>query len=249
MYKQNINDLKQWFVTYVKQFNSNDKNVQENIVLKKNHTIRVCNNIIELGKSLSLNEYNMQLTEIIALLHDIGRFKQYYKYKTFEDSLSEDHAELGISIINSKGLLNFLSDKDQCVVIECIRYHNKIKIPQNKDKQFELFAKMIRDADKLDIYQVLLNMFKDNNSDSLYSKEIVKLLLENKNINYTLIKNQNDRKLLCLGWIYDINYKYTLNKIKEGNIIEKIIEYLPKDKDIQKVYRNIKQYIDMSLSN
>ena len=36
---------------------------------------------------------------LIGLLHDIARFEQYTKYKTFRDSISIDHGDLGVEIL------------------------------------------------------------------------------------------------------------------------------------------------------
>ena len=48
-----------------------------------------------------------------ALLHDAGRFQQYAEYKTFSDALSEDHAELGVKVIQNSGLLDNVKSVQQ----------------------------------------------------------------------------------------------------------------------------------------
>jgi len=81
--KKSVADLKKWFTSYVQTFKYKDLELQQNIDLKKDHTRRVCEEIINLGEQLGLNEDELRLAEIIALLHDIGRFEQYARYKTF----------------------------------------------------------------------------------------------------------------------------------------------------------------------
>ena len=39
------------------------------------------------------------VAEAIALFHDVGRFPQYARYKTFRDSISTNHAALGASVL------------------------------------------------------------------------------------------------------------------------------------------------------
>jgi putative nucleotidyltransferase with HDIG domain len=103
--KKSLNELKAWFSNYVRTFYDENPEVQQNIVLKEEHTLRVCSEIVAIGQDLELNQNELRLAEIIALLHDIGRFEQYRNYGTFSDSRSENHAELGVKIIEREDLL------------------------------------------------------------------------------------------------------------------------------------------------
>ncbi|MBN2350648.1 MAG: HD domain-containing protein, partial [Bacteroidales bacterium] len=93
-----LTELQEWFINYVQTFYNRKTEIQQNIVLKKEHTHRVCKEIVAIGQELKLNNDELQLSEIIALLHDVGRFEQYARYRTFMDSKSENHAELGVKI-------------------------------------------------------------------------------------------------------------------------------------------------------
>ncbi len=106
--KQEVNGLKEWFAEYVETFRSDNHEIHQNIELKKGHTKRVYNEILKIGAQLELNPEEMNLAETIALFHDVGRFEQYFRYKTFSDNLSEDHAELGIKILERHGVLDKL---------------------------------------------------------------------------------------------------------------------------------------------
>jgi len=68
---------KDWFFNYVQTFKDGDKELKQNVVLKEEHTKRVCKEIVGIGKQLGLNDNDLRLAEIIALLHDVGRFEQY----------------------------------------------------------------------------------------------------------------------------------------------------------------------------
>jgi response regulator RpfG family c-di-GMP phosphodiesterase len=85
---QNLTEIKNWFTQYVRLFKNGDETDQRNIILKEDHTFRVCNEILNIGKKLGLNDDELRLAEIIALLHDVGRFEQYTVYKTFSDRQS-----------------------------------------------------------------------------------------------------------------------------------------------------------------
>ena len=54
----------------------------------------------------------LYMAETAALLHDIGRFEQFHRYKTFSDARSEDHAALGVDAIKEEGLLQSIDNEE-----------------------------------------------------------------------------------------------------------------------------------------
>jgi len=91
--------FRSWFENYTKRFPSEDAEVEANLTYKKEHSLRVRDYMITLGRDLQLDTIQMFLAEVIGLLHDVGRFEQYVKYHTFKDHRSEDHAKLGLSVL------------------------------------------------------------------------------------------------------------------------------------------------------
>ena len=91
---KDLKHLKAWFTDYVAGFYTDDSDNNRTVHIKEKHTRRVCGNIIMLGNALSLSDQEMILAETMGLFHDIGRFKQYTVYGTFNDMESENHAEL-----------------------------------------------------------------------------------------------------------------------------------------------------------
>ena len=110
--------FRKWFSDYCKSFYSSDIEYQKNIYLKEQHTFNVCKNIIEIAKGLSFNNDRLILTETVALFHDIGRFPQYARYRTFRDSISVNHGLLGAQTLLEKKILQNLPDDEQELVIK-----------------------------------------------------------------------------------------------------------------------------------
>jgi len=44
----------------------------------------------------------LAFAEVIAWLHDIGRFEQFDRYRTFADAESENHAQIALRVIEKK---------------------------------------------------------------------------------------------------------------------------------------------------
>lgn len=245
------------FKEYVNGFASDDQDVQENIDLKKNHTLRVCNAILDIGNSIDLNEEEMNIAEACALLHDIGRFEQYRRYGTFADSKSENHAALGVRIIREHGFLNNFAPEAQKIIIRAVGCHNMFSIPDKNNRDWILFLKLVRDADKVDILYVVTEYYKNSVSGS---NKVLELHLPDtdiisENIYAPLAKGQialvenlcslNDFKLYQMGWIYDMNFSRSLQIVRERGYLEMIRDALPKSSvEADKVYQVTCDYLD-----
>lgn len=141
---------------YPKQFYEDDEEVMFGIRLKEIHTGYVTQNARELAEHLGLNEHDVELCELIGLLHDVGRFEQWKVYRTFRDNLSEDHADLGVKVFKNLPFYEMLKQEDRELLLFAIGNHNKKEIGLPPSDKHLLFAKIIRDADKLDIYRANL---------------------------------------------------------------------------------------------
>ena len=122
--------LKAWFEDYICLFSSEDAIVQENVDLKKDHTLKVCETILDIGGSLDLSRDDLCIAEAAALLHDIGRFEQYKKYRTFSDYRSEDHAALGVRVIKDNQVLRGLEPVTYEIIVRLVGYHNRASLPE-----------------------------------------------------------------------------------------------------------------------
>ena len=78
-----LKKLKSLFYFYADSFVSSDPGQTVNILLKKEHTERVCADVLEIAQSLTRNQQDLFIAEAAALFHDVGRFEQYARYHTF----------------------------------------------------------------------------------------------------------------------------------------------------------------------
>jgi putative nucleotidyltransferase with HDIG domain len=253
--------FRSWFRSYARGFYSANPKTKENIRLKEEHTLRVCKEILRLGKALNLNTNALRLAETIALFHDIGRFEQFKTYGTFDDRVSESHATLGLKVLEATNILSRLTKKEQSIVYKAIGYHNVRKLPGEADETPDclLHSKLLRDADKLDIWRVVTNYYTERHlhrnpalelelpDTPEYSLCFVDDILNNRVSNSHDLKTFNDMKLLQLGWIFDINFTPTFLYIQQRQIIEKIINALLDTDDIRKIQSHLKDYLEKKI--
>lgn len=194
------------FNKYVSGFDKNNKDIS----LKIEHSFEVMKIMRDLANRLHLSTDDKYLAEVIGLLHDIGRFYQMYKFNSFKDS-NMDHASYGIKLlfedmfISKFDVLPNSYDIIKCAIIN----HNKESIESGLDENHLLFAKMIRDADKIDIFRVL----KTRNKSEFKFTPSENVLDDFNNFRTVKVKdivNRSDYVLMSMAFIYDINFKNSL---------------------------------------
>ncbi len=225
------------FDDYAMKFDFNEDAIRR----KYEHSYRV----MELGDkivySLGLEEDDSYLACIIGLLHDIGRFEQWTKYKTYSDRKSENHALLSSKILFEDGLIKkfTLEEKDYNLVKVAIENHGEYKLNEKGlDEKTILHSKIIRDADKIDIlYQFsnpkILRLEEENNSE--VSKVVKEKFFKHESVHKIDVNNKNDGTLMKLAIIFDLNFDYSKKLIIEKEYLERMYEYL-ENKELFKEY-------------
>lgn len=253
-------DLRAWFENYLRRFNATDPDVRKNTDLKADHTRRVCENIRDIGKSIALSHQDLVVAETAALLHDIGRFEQYRRYRTFVDRKSEDHAALGVRIIRENRLLEAFDQASADIVLQAVACHNRMALPHNADAHFLLILKLLRDADKVDIWRVVTEYYQNSATHRNQAVEldlpdngdiadpVCQALMRGNLVRMADLRTLNDFKLLQIGWIYDVNFYRTFEIIKENRYLETIRGKLPqKSNRIDAIYKRALAYIAAEL--
>lgn len=255
-----ITALKAWFTDYCISFASPDPEEQRNISLKEFHTRKVCENIRFIGRSESLSPEKQDLAEIIALFHDLGRFEQYRRYKTFKDSDSINHAALSADILQEKNIIAVLAKEDQELILKSVRLHNVFIIPQNLSPEETLFLKLIRDADKLDIWRVFMDFFSLPETERAsaaglgfpdlpgYSPEVLATLSNRHMVSLSMLRTLNDFKLLQLSWVFDLNFTSSFKMLQERDYIDHLSATLPKDEAIHNAMVTLKKFVQEKLA-
>ncbi|HKN19125.1 MAG TPA: HD domain-containing protein [Dissulfurispiraceae bacterium] len=248
--------LKQWFSGYCASFYTSDEEDNRNLALKEEHTARVCANILKIAGEESLGAGDAMIAEATALFHDVGRFPQYAKYKTFKDSLSVNHGELGAKELAGAGILNNLPVREQEIITTAVKFHNAFKIPDLVRPDAIIFLKMLRDADKLDIWRIFFEYYGEDSTKDMpsavglgfpdtpeYSREVLDCIFNKQLVSLAMLKTLNDFKLTKLSWVYDLNFRSSLRMAVEDNYIDGVTAALPRTGEIRKTVEIVREYI------
>ena len=260
MEQKQLDGFRTWFDDYVAGFYGDDKVINANLKLKEKHSHRTCEEMLYLAGELGLEENQKRLSETIALFHDIGRFEQFVKYRTYSDVRSVDHCRLGLEILQRTEVLDGIDRQEKQLIEKAIEYHGRKELPPDLNDQCLLFSKLIRDADKIDALYVVTEYYKQyrNNPQGFkldlelpdepgYSSEVIEELLCGRCVDYSRLRTLNDLKLCFLGWVYDVNFTSTLKRIKQRKFLEKLLDFLPGTEDIERVKGKIFAYVDFRI--
>lgn len=249
--------LKSWFEEYVQGFDADDPDLRENVALKRVHTRRVCENIVEIGRSHGLASPDLSMAEVAALLHDIGRFEQYRRHRTFVDSTSEDHGALGVSVIRETRILAEASPAVADLIVRAVACHNRISVPESGDERFLMILKLLRDADKVDIWRVVTEYYRRSSGkrnpaielglpdEDRVSDGVCASLMRHQPVRMIDLRVLNDFKLMQMGWVYDLNFTRSFQMVMERGFLEDIRKALPgNSRQVDDVYAEVRAHLE-----
>lgn len=222
------------FKNYLKDYNIEDERVK----LKVTHTYGVVDASRYLSNKLNLNEEDTKLSELIALLHDIGRFEQSKVIENVFDKADTkyfDHAKFGVKILFEDNLIRkFIADSSyDNIIYKAILNHNKYKIEDNLNEKELLHAKLIRDNDKTDNFRVKLTeqlsiilgtedmekIYSDTISDKIYED-----FMNKKQLKIDDRKTYLDSWVSYISFIFDYNFSEGLMYLKENDLVNKMFD-------------------------
>ena len=251
--------LKAWFESYTRSFMTGKTPFDSPLELKIEHTARVRDNICQLGRSVDLTDGQLCLAETIGLFHDLGRFEQYRRYRTFNDRQSANHAYLSIDVLNRTAVLDTLPADEKATIIDAIRFHNAPVLPANQPPASMIFMRLIRDADKLDIWKVFADYYRHHHRPEpaivqhlpdlpTWEESIVNAIDEKRVARFQDMKSLNDFKLLQLSWVFDLHFPETYTQAKKRGDLAAIARSLPDDRILGQVIGVISDRLDEAVS-
>ena len=227
--------VKKAFDDYYNQY----KNMSKDIDRKYTHSLSVTKLMEELAKRLGLSKDEITLAKEIGILHDIGRFEQLKETGNFKDS-EFDHADYAVRyLFQEKHIRDFIeSDENDEVIAKAILYHNKYQVPKTLNEKEQLFANMIRDMDKTDIfYQIAMNY------EPKFTEEVTKEVLDEFNkgnsIDKKIIKTKSDGVIGRFALLNDYNYNESFDILVETDNFGLFLSTIEVSKENEELFKEL----------
>ena len=232
-----IENAKKELVNHVNELQIDNPRVQ----MKVGHIIRVAENCKKLATNLKLTEKQIQLAELIGLLHDIGKF---------------DHGEAGVEVLKKDNYIRKYIEEDiyDDIIYTAVYEHNKYQLSEGLSQEKELFCKIIRDADKLDlIYEGAVIYWEEPErmkqvEEGRLSEKMLEDVYQTRLADGRNKISETDQILRFASYVFDVNFSYSFNVLKENDYVSKMIDkfhyQIPETKEqMMKVKKIVNEYI------
>jgi putative nucleotidyltransferase with HDIG domain len=243
------------FTAFAAQHLTGDQKNDYLIQLKIDHSLRVLDNARAILDGENITGHSACLTRLAALYHDIGRFPQYARYGTYKDADSTNHGRLGVLTLRELDLPGKLTDRDWRTIRAAVALHNVKDIRSGLSDPLSTMLNTVRDADKIDIYEVILDHLGENsetkpvlihsleNNPDRYSETVYNMVFSEKTCDYNLMRYTNDFILLITGWIFTLNFTASVHLFVQKNLVERAFSILPKNDKIQSLENKVLKFM------
>ncbi|MDY0149567.1 MAG: HD domain-containing protein [Kiritimatiellia bacterium] len=230
-----------WVDAYVTQIHGADTPPPAALTLKLNHTRQVAANAREIAQQLDWPAHAVRLGEALGWLHDVGRFAQFAEFGHYHDATSFNHGWRGAEIVADAGLLASLSAISQACLLDGIRHHNAKTLPAEIAASSLPYLKLIRDADKLDIFRVVIEGLERDGFQELaamwphidlhgpINPRLLQDIRAHQQADLLHVRSLADFLVLQASWMLTLNYAPTAHLAQERGVLDTLAAYLPGD--------------------
>lgn len=230
-----------WFKAYAKNKISNASIDQTPLALKRLHTMHVYANACRIAAQENLAPDLARICKLAALYHDLARFDQYLEFATFKDACSRNHGLWAVKLLKQTRRLEDEPISARHAILTAVGMHNRRELPKTLTGNSRLAAKVVRDADKLDILRVMdehLSAPKPYNptvvlslpdDDNLCSSKVIVAALNRKSASYSDLRSVNDFRLLLGTWLFDMNFPSSARMFIAKGHAHRLVSALPEN--------------------
>lgn len=228
-----------WVETYVEQIHGPGNPVPSALTLKLDHTRWVAANAREIAQQLEWPAHAIRLGEALGWLHDVGRFAQFAEFGHYHDATSFNHGWRGAEIVADSGLLVRLPPVSQACLLDGIRHHNAKTLPVEIAATSLPYLKLIRDADKLDIFRVVIEGLKRDGFQELatmwphldlhgpVNPRLLQEIRAHQQADLLHVRSLADFLVLQASWMFTLNYAPTARLAQERRVLDALAAYRP----------------------
>lgn len=219
--------------------------------LKREHTYKVLSHTRTIVHDAPFTHEEGRAALLAALYHDIGRFPQYVRWRTFSDAKSENHALLSAHLVREERFLEPESIFIRGSALAAIALHNRYKLPPALHEPYLKIVSAVRDADKLDIMRIMAFhlsrpiptedvVLHVRDEPQKWTPALVEKVLAGGVPGYHELVYINDFRILIGAWLHDLHFDASRRLCAQTGHIEAILEGLPPVRELAEVQRYIR---------
>jgi hypothetical protein len=242
------------YKNYLNNFLSGDYRNHSGVARNILHTAKVVENILLLANALELSDTEKYTAETLALYHDIGRFWLLQQNQSEYGKL--DHAAASLEFLKTNNTFISLDEQARTVLTEVIQSHHLPEITKKDNAVSLFFSKLLRGADKLDIWRLTTDALANKDKRTalaaefgLSEKPIVTTsfcqnIIDGGVPNKDEIVTFSDYLVFQMSWVFDLNFRKSFQILNRMQYMRHIYDALPKHNLVFEIYRMIKIHIE-----
>lgn len=253
MFEQAPHLLPEWFDRYVDRFRDPDGILPPALELKYRHSLRVAADARAVAEAAGWPPPRIRLAEACGLVHDVGRFAQYADHGSFNDADTLDHGAAGRKLLESEGLPDHFGPVLWPRVACAVAYHNRgtADIPVGIDGPAADLLGLIRDADKLDIMDLVLrSVARDGFSDlpamlphirldRAVTPDVLAQAVTTRSVAIGTLHTLSDFLVMITTWFHDFNNPAARQMAVERGILRRLRQALPDSPAVRRLFQAI----------
>jgi hypothetical protein len=161
-----------------------------------------------------------------------------------------------VRVLREHSVLDGIDPPTRLLIERVVAQHNRARLPRDEDDGCLFFLKLLRDADKLDIWRVVTEYYQSTGTPRsnvielglpdvpLLSDPVATAVAAGKTAKAEDLRTLNDFKVLQMAWVYDLNFAYTCRVAAERRYLDKIYSTMPQSASIREVYERTRAYLD-----
>lgn len=233
--------VRETFKAYTDAYDTED----EKIRLKIEHTYRVAELCERIARSEGMTGEDADLAWLLGMLHDVGRFEQLRQYGTFIDAESVDHAALGADILFAGVQRHPLPDRDFSIrgytadasddelMETAVRVHSAYRVLNGLSERVERFCHILRDADKIDILKVNVDVpleeIYNTTTAKLRSAEVTEAVMQSFYEHHATLRSIKrtpvDHVVGHISLVYELVFPESLRIVQEQGYLKKLLDF------------------------
>lgn len=249
-----ISEHEAWFARYVSLHQTGVEQIDGPLHLKFTHSLKVLDNAREIVRNEPEGTFSPvtgRATLLAALYHDVARFPQFRRWRTFADALSTNHAVLGCRILNQLRPLDVETREVRNLCQGAVMLHNRLHLPDRLKPGYFTVATAVRDCDRLDIIRIMgALLVKDPAANSpteetavlhlpekenAFSPAIYRAVIEGRMARYEDLRCRNDFRLLMCTWVNSLHFSTARKLFRTAGLLKPLLDNLPAVPEMERV--------------
>lgn len=157
----------------------------------------------------------------------LGDFADYINTEDIADSIGTE------DITEDIDTADIVDDKVKSIIEQAVRFHSAYRVPNELDDRTKIFCDILRDADKIDILKVnvevpleeIYNTTTEELRNSVVTKEVMESFYEHHAVLRSLKKSQVDHVVGHISLVYELVYPESVRIMKKQGYLDKLLNF------------------------